>query len=58
MQIIFKATCKLYVNYFLNEHLCFLHQQLRHFWVSPPQLSPRVVQGQDPLQGLLPKLEK
>lgn len=50
-----QMICKLY---FRMSICSFLSQQLKHFWVSPPQLSPRVVQGQDPLQGLLPKLEK
>lgn len=54
------ATCKLYSKShandmqmaFVDEHLFFLSQQLRHFWVSPPQLSPRVAQGQGPSQDL------
>lgn len=42
MQILGKVICKWDANWVGNEHLLFLSQHLKHFWVSPPQLSPRV----------------
>lgn len=46
-------------KFILNEHLLFFEvNSSEHFWVSPSQLSPRVAQGQDPLQDLLTKVKK